>query len=311
MTRASANRRVRQSKFLRDHPEVNDELLAGRISGRRVHLSRVGDIWRLDGELTAEAGSIIAQRLKEIEDELFVADHTDAKARYGDKTTLADLDRDPAQRRHDALVELAYPTKERTAAQRPLIQAIGDTQTLAEGVAKLIDLSRFYPEPGNASDPSGDDDIDAAPHTDGDADEPNRHEADGLGTGERPVMNVGTGRIRDFHPDSGRIPPICELEDGTPISARRLAELALGGHIQHFLFDGPHTVLAVGNRQRLFTGKIREALILRDRTCTEPGCAVRGRDCHAHHIVAHEDGGPTSEANGEMRCGFHHRYKCL
>jgi hypothetical protein len=75
---------------------------------RRVHLSATfrGN-WALDGFLDPLSGEIVHQALRRIADELFEADWAEARARVGDGVCTADLSRTPAQRRADALVEMA------------------------------------------------------------------------------------------------------------------------------------------------------------------------------------------------------------
>jgi hypothetical protein len=61
----------------------------------------------LSGELTPTAKATVRSALERIEQELFDADWAAARAAHGDPATAADMPRTPAQRRHDALVEMA------------------------------------------------------------------------------------------------------------------------------------------------------------------------------------------------------------
>jgi hypothetical protein len=75
---------------------------------RRVHLSQsFGGMWFLDGLLDPISGAVVDNALRRIEQELFDADWAEARERLGDAATVADLGRTPAQRRADALVEMA------------------------------------------------------------------------------------------------------------------------------------------------------------------------------------------------------------
>ena len=90
-----------------DPDGAEDEARAAR-DRRRVHLSQgFGGCWVLDGLLDPIAGSILAQELRRIEDELFDTDWAQAKQRMGEGVRPCDLARTPAQRRADALVEMA------------------------------------------------------------------------------------------------------------------------------------------------------------------------------------------------------------
>jgi len=128
----------------------------------------------------------------------------------------------------------------------------------------------------------------------------------GIPTGAFPL---GTERVMDFHPDSPKVPPICELADGTPITPRHAARIALAGTIAATIFGGRHTALDAGAKQRLYTGRVRKAITIRDRTCTRPGCHAPARRCDIDHLQPHHRDGQTTEANGHLYCGFHHRQR--
>jgi hypothetical protein len=75
---------------------------------RRVHLSPgLRGTGILDGMLTPLGYATVDAALRRIEQELFDADWAAARAEHGDAATAGQLARTPAQRRHDALVELA------------------------------------------------------------------------------------------------------------------------------------------------------------------------------------------------------------
>jgi hypothetical protein len=61
----------------------------------------------LSGELTPAAKAEVRSELDRLERRLFEADWAAAKAVHGEAVTVAHLARTPAQRRHDALVEMA------------------------------------------------------------------------------------------------------------------------------------------------------------------------------------------------------------
>ena len=75
---------------------------------RRVHLSPgMRGTGILDGMLTPLGYATVDGALRRVEQELFEADWATARAEHGDAATACHLARTPAQRRHDALVELA------------------------------------------------------------------------------------------------------------------------------------------------------------------------------------------------------------
>jgi hypothetical protein len=79
-----------------------------RPESRRVHLSQtLGGCWVLDGFFDPVNGAVLSQGLWLIEQELFEADWAEARARLGRDPEGHELGRTPAQRRADAMVEMA------------------------------------------------------------------------------------------------------------------------------------------------------------------------------------------------------------
>ena len=96
------------------------------------------------------------------------------------------------------------------------------------------------------------------------------------------------------------------LRTGAPVSARTAEEFACDASVSwHTGPPDANPVLVDG--PRLFVGKTRRLLELRDRGCAFPGCDRPPSWCHGHHIQAWIDGGPTTVANGVLLCGTHHR----
>jgi hypothetical protein len=107
VTFAGFSRAVRYWRDLADPDGAADRDNA-RAERRRVHLSKtLDDTWALDGLLDPIAGTIVADELARIEQRLFITEWNDAKRRLGRDPTVADMARTPAQRRADALVEMA------------------------------------------------------------------------------------------------------------------------------------------------------------------------------------------------------------
>jgi hypothetical protein len=108
---------------------------------RRVHLSQGLDgSGILDGRLTPVAAATVANALDRIEQELYESDWSAARAEWGDATNAAHLARSPAQRRHDALVEMAVrattapPDGKRP---RPLVNIVVGYETFAGRICEL------------------------------------------------------------------------------------------------------------------------------------------------------------------------------
>lgn len=89
------------------------------------------------------------------------------------------------------------------------------------------------------------------------------------------------------------------LDDGTPISAAQLAELAADAKILPAVFNSDWSQLALG-RVRSASEAQRIVLAVRDGGCI--ACATHAERCHAHHIEYFEDGGNTDIPNLANLC---------
>ncbi len=123
-----------------DPDGAEDDAEAKRDS-RRVHLSQgFGDLWFLDGVLDPLSGAIVSDALRRIADELFAADWAEARARRGEAASVADLARSAAQRRHDALVEMARragTAPENGRRPEPLFTVVVGYETLHGRICQL------------------------------------------------------------------------------------------------------------------------------------------------------------------------------
>jgi hypothetical protein len=101
---------------------------------------------------------------------------------------------------------------------------------------------------------------------------------------------------------------LCELANGTVVSAGQLAPWLDTADLETVLFDGPSTVISV-SRRRSVTGALRRAIEVRDRHCRHPaGCDVPADECDVDHIVPYARGGRTSQFNGRLECTTHNRH---
>jgi hypothetical protein len=205
---------------------------------RRVHLSPgMRGTGILDGMLTPLGYATFDAALRRVEQELFEADWAAARAEHGDAATACHLSRTHAQRRHDALVELAR---------------------------------RAMAAPADGKRP-------------------------------RPLISVFVG----YETFKGRI---CQLAGGTVVSPGTVASLLDEALIERVVFDGPSRVIDLG-RARHFTGAVRRALEVRDQRCTHHGCDQPAERCQGDHVQAWTAGGATTVDNGQLRCGFHNRWR--
>ena len=84
---------------------------------------------------------------------------------------------------------------------------------------------------------------------------------------------------------------------------------ALRGQIRLVITDERGVVLHMGHRKRLFTGALRQAVMLAATRCTHPGCDVASGDSQADHLTPHSTGGITAITNGGPGCGTHNRWR--
>ncbi|MGE0878945.1 MAG: DUF222 domain-containing protein [Acidimicrobiia bacterium] len=94
--------------------------------------------------------------------------------------------------------------------------------------------------------------------------------------------------------------------DGTVASDSAVRRYLCDAAIHRVIVDGASGVLDYGHEVRSAPAHLFNALVLRDRRCLFPGCEMSAGYCDAHHIVAWEDGGPTSIENLGLLCRRHH-----
>jgi hypothetical protein len=219
-------------------PEGADAADEDRKASRHVFLeSSFTGMWLGQMTLDPVSGSIVAGELNRLEHDLFETDCTEAKERLGRTAWIDELTRTSAQRRADALVEMA--TRSRSAP--------------ADGIRPA------------------------------------------------PLFSVFVG-YETLH---GRI---CELENGTVLSPSALTPWMDSAYFERATFSLGNRV-DVSVRARLFSGGTRRAIELRDRICTHPYCYEPAETCQADHIETYAQGGPTTQENGRLLCGFHNRLR--
>jgi hypothetical protein len=122
-------------------PDGVEERAERQHSARRLHLSQSFDgMWFCDGVLDAVSGEIVRASLTSIEDELFRADWAEARERVGEDVWATDLRRTPAQRRVDALVEMARRARGMAPGSRlpePLFTVLVGYETFKGRVCEL------------------------------------------------------------------------------------------------------------------------------------------------------------------------------
>jgi hypothetical protein len=130
-------------------PDGAEDRAAQDRAARELHLSESLDgMWFGRMTLDPISGEIVATTLRLIERELFEADWKAAKQRLGRDPLAVELDRTPAQRRADALVEMA--TRARTAPAdgrrpAPLFTVVVGLETLKGRVLELFNRTQITP----------------------------------------------------------------------------------------------------------------------------------------------------------------------
>lgn len=102
------------------------------------------------------------------------------------------------------------------------------------------------------------------------------------------------------------------LDTGEPggfeLSPLTTQMLSCGAEVIPMLLDDvTGRPLDVGRTQYPFPPAVRRAIEVRDQHCTFGSCTAKPAWCHTHHLVAYPEGS-TSEANGALLCGYHHRF---
>jgi len=119
----------------------------------------------------------------------------------------------------------------------------------------------------------------------------------------RPLLTILTGH------DTAR-QALCQLEDGTVLHPHQLVPYLSEADFERVVFGGRNRVIEVGARTRFFKGGLKRAIQVRDRSCQHPsGCDEPLSNCQVDHIVEYEDGGETTQENGQLLCGYHNRWK--
>ena len=122
-------------------PDKSEDEAESKRERRGVHLSETfGGTWVLDGTFDPISGTILDNELRRLEQQLFEQDWKEARARLGDAATLLDLARTPAQRRADAMVEMAERSRAMPKGSRmpqPLFTVLVGYERFAGPICEL------------------------------------------------------------------------------------------------------------------------------------------------------------------------------
>ncbi|MEO6123750.1 MAG: DUF222 domain-containing protein [Ilumatobacteraceae bacterium] len=102
----------------------------------------------------------------------------------------------------------------------------------------------------------------------------------------------------------------CETEHGAHVDRAEMVIAALLGKVRSVVVTEDGRYLHAGSRRRLFTGKIREMILLLGRHhCSRHGCGNSGPSIQVDHVESHACGGCTTALNGGPLCPLHNRDK--
>lgn len=120
-----------------------------------------------------------------------------------------------------------------------------------------------------------------------------------LGLGGRVPLRSPFGPDRAF----------CHTFDGDPIGLRDAVVAALAGRVRIVTRAANGLPVSISSASRLFTGALRDAVLLTATSCTHPGCNVPASRCQIDHLQPVHRGGVTSVRNGAVACGHHNRWR--
>ena len=119
----------------------------------------------------------------------------------------------------------------------------------------------------------------------------------------------GAGRIQvttSLDALAGAVPGGGTDEHGHHLSAGAIRRLACDADLIPVVLGGPSEPLDVGRLKRLYTPGQRQAVYLRDKTCSFPNCTIPPAWCQIHHVLHWVFGGRTDLLNAAALCQRHH-----
>jgi Domain of unknown function (DUF222) len=298
------------------------------------HQARTASLHESDGSIHLRAAggtAAIAAEMKAIFDRFchaeFLTDWDEVVAANGEGSNASMMARTDPQRRFDALAAIF-----RAAACAPLdarvpeptVNLMISEQTFARFAAQafgtaspsrqLTRATNFGSKsaPVSAEEASLFDSASGAFHSSG----PFRS-TDPFGSTDQPGRSEAAGRHRglsdvEANVNDAESDPMwwrSETTNGTIVHPAEVVHAALVGHIRRVVYDSAGVITDVGRRQRLFTGVLREAVMMHSRTCIWPGCEIPAGRCEADHLDPWKSSRTTTSANGAPLCRHHNRTK--
>jgi len=207
----------------------------------------------------------------------------------------ADDDRDPAQRRADALTAVAEHALSRTpnvpGDARPHVSVVLREETFA-ALRQQVD-GRPASDVAVAASVAADGSAAAGSATAGNA------AADGSAVVAGSALDVAR-RLRS-------VPSVTD-EAGIAWPASEVARVLCDCRLARVVVDARDVPRDLGRSERLFSRDQRRAVVVRDGPhCGWPGCTTPARWTEVHHIRWwHEHGGRSDLDNAVLLCSYHH-----
>jgi hypothetical protein len=93
--------------------------------------------------------------------------------------------------------------------------------------------------------------------------------------------------------------------DGNPVSDGLLSTISSGGTLERLL-TAKGRIIDHGRSIRTFTPGQRRSILVRDQGCRVAGCDAGPERCDVHHVIPWEAGGVTDVANAVAKCRHEH-----
>lgn len=286
--------------------QVDEDGTADR-SRRAEENRRARLVQDFDGgwELLCLVGGVTGARMQEIfrafVEAEFQADWAEAREIHGSATTVEHLARTFDQRDADAVArifEFAVAAFEQAHGSAPVsLSIVMDHETFERETRRAA---------GSAVEPRPVPDLDLLPT------DPDPHpffgddEAEGVGAVSEPVPASADDQGPASHP--GR-QFRCETSDGHPLDPTEAFAWALSGRARRMVVDWKGLVTDLSGSHQLFTGPLRDAVVVGHLRCYWTGCPVKVPHCQADHLDPRRNGGRTNPGNGAPCCGRHNRFK--
>ena len=113
----------------------------------------------------------------------------------------------------------------------------------------------------------------------------------------------------DIRPPFGPGRGFCHTFDGVTISARDTVLAALYNKVRLVIVDDNGIPIQITSASRLFTGRIRDAVLMTAVHCTHPGCLRPATECEIDHLTPWSEGGTTNPHNGGPACRHHNNWR--